>query len=95
MNSELSVKSVKLFCLISLQCFLIVKKFMAGNMPLKVVKVLAAMVTLGALCYGDTSSKTATKIVLGGEWFTETTTGEKGGYLMTEFKDKVFEPIIK
>jgi hypothetical protein len=44
-------------------------------------------------CLGG--SKTATKIVLGGEWFTETTTGEKGGYLMSDFKDKVFEPIIK
>ena len=64
-------------------------------MPLKVMKVLAVICWIGVLCYGDTSSKTATKIVLGGEWFTETTTGEKGGYLMSEFKDKVFEPIIK
>ena len=65
------------------------------NLGEQVVKVLAAMLSIGVLCYGDTSSKTATKIVLGGEWFTETTTGEKGGYLMSDFKDKVFEPIIK
>ena len=64
-------------------------------MPLKVMKVLAVICWISVLCYADTSSKTATKIVLGGEWFTETTTGEKGGYLMSDFKDKVFEPIIK
>jgi hypothetical protein len=66
-----------------------------GIMPLKVMKVLAVICWISVLCYADTSSKTATKIVLGGEWFTETTTGEKGGYLMSDFKDKVFEPIIK
>ena len=60
-------------------------------MPLKVI---AMVCWLAIFCYADTS-KTATKIVLGGEWFTETTTGEKGGYLMSDFKDKVFEPIIK
>ena len=40
-------------------------------------------------------SNTATKIVLGGEWFTSTNTGESNGYLMTDFKEKVFEPIMK
>ena len=60
-------------------------------MPLKVI---AMVCWLAMFCYTHTS-KTATKIVLGGEWFTETTTGEKGGYLMSDFKDKVFEPIIK
>jgi hypothetical protein len=40
-------------------------------------------------------SNTATKIVLGGEWFTSTNTGDNNGYLMTDFKEKVFEPIMK
>ena len=40
-------------------------------------------------------SNTATKIVLGGEWFSSTNTGESKGYLMTDFKEKVFEPIMK
>ena len=40
-------------------------------------------------------SRTAVKIVLGGEWFTSTTTGETNGYLMSEFKMKVLEPILK
>ena len=40
-------------------------------------------------------TQTATKVILGGEWFTTATTGESGGYLMKDFKDKVFEPIIK
>ena len=34
-------------------------------------------------------SKTAVKVVLGGEWFTSTTTGEANGYLMSDFKTKV------
>ena len=40
-------------------------------------------------------SKTAVKVVLGGEWFTSTTTGEANGYLMSDFKTKVLEPILK
>ena len=40
-------------------------------------------------------SKTAVKVVLGGEWFTSTTTGETNGYLMSDFKTKVLEPILK
>ena len=40
-------------------------------------------------------SKTAVKVELGVEWFTSTTTGETNGYLMSEFKMKVLEPILK
>ena len=40
-------------------------------------------------------TQTATKVILGGEWFSTTTMGESGGYLMSDFKTKVFEPIIK
>ena len=40
-------------------------------------------------------SKTAVKVVLGGEWFTSTTTGEANRYLISDFKTKVLEPILK
>ena len=43
--------------------------------------------------YADTS-KQATQVVLGGQWFSETETGEKNGYLMSEFKERVFDPIV-
>ena len=43
----------------------------------------------------DTNQSTATKVVLGGELFSSTSMGESGGYLMTDFKSKVFELIIK
>ena len=29
------------------------------------------------------------------EWFISTNTGDNNGYLMTDFKEKVFEPIMK
>ena len=57
-------------------------------------KVLFSILCFATLVYAD-QSNTATKIVLGGEWFTSTTTGESNGYLMTDFKEKVFEPILK
>ena len=41
------------------------------------------------------NSKTAVKVVLGGKWFSSTTTGEANGYLMSDFKDKVLEQILK
>ena len=42
---------------------------------------------------GD-KSKQATQVVLGGQGFSETDTGENNGYLIAEFKDKVFDPIV-
>jgi hypothetical protein len=57
-------------------------------------KLLFSILWLATFVYAD-QSNTATKIVLGGEWFTSTTTGESNGYLMTDFKEKVFEPILK
>ena len=39
--------------------------------------------------------KEHTRIILGGEWFRETDTGEQNGYLMVEFKDKVFDPLME
>ena len=57
---------------------------------LTVVSLVCAI----ALVWDDTS-KTASKIILGGEWFTTTTAGESGGYLMKDFKDKVIKPILK
>jgi hypothetical protein len=57
-------------------------------------KLLFSILWLANFVYAD-QSNTATKIVLGGEWFTSTTTGESNGYLMTDFKEKVFEPILK
>jgi hypothetical protein len=58
------------------------------------MKVVISLLWLAIFVYAD-QSNTATKIVLGGEWFTSTTTGESNGYLMTDFKEKVFEPILK
>ena len=56
------------------------------------------MVMLGLLMVAGVTadeSKTAVKVVLGGEWFTSTTTGEANGYLMSDFKTKVLEQILK
>ena len=58
------------------------------------MKVVISLLWLAIFVYAD-QSNTATKIVLGGEWFTSTTTVESNGYLMTDFKEKVFEPILK
>ena len=56
-------------------------------------KVLMLVLMITAVASNE--SKTAVKVVLGGEWFTSTTTGEANGYLMSDFKTKVFEPILK
>ena len=55
---------------------------------------LTCILLIASVAIAD-QSNTATKIVLGGEWFTSTNTGESNGYLMTDFKEKVFEPIMK
>ena len=55
------------------------------------ILLLAVLVTAVA----SDEAKTAVKVVLGGEWFTSTTTGEVNGYLMSDFKTKVLEPILK
>jgi hypothetical protein len=47
---------------------------------------------LGMLMVAGVSSdesNTAVKVILGGEWFTSTTTGEANGYLILDFKTKV------
>ena len=43
---------------------------------------------------GD-KTKEATRVILGGEWFRETQTGEENVYLMADFKSKVFDPIVQ
>ena len=53
------------------------------------------LMLLAVLVYNEDTPNSTTKIILGGEWFTSTNTGEDNGYLMTEFKDKFFEPIIQ
>ena len=62
--------------------------------PTKVLSALCLLVGV-VIVLSDTYQSTATKVVLGGEWFSSTSTGESGGYLMTDFKTKVFEPIVK
>ena len=57
-------------------------------------KGLTCILLIASVAVAD-QSNTATKIVLGGEWFTSTNTGESNGYLMTDFKEKVFEPIMR
>ena len=57
-------------------------------------KLFINILWLATIVMAD-QSNTATKIVLGGEWFTSTNTGDGNGYLMTDFKEKVFEPIMK
>ena len=58
------------------------------------IKVVLITLWLAVFVYAN-HSETATKIILGGEWFTTTTTGESNGYLMSDFKEKVFNPILK
>ena len=63
---------------------------------MELVKHLLSVISLCALLalvWAD-GTQTATKVILGGEWFTTTTTGESGVYLMKDFKDKVLEPIL-
>ena len=62
--------------------------------PTKMLSALFLLVGV-VIVLSDTYQSTATKVVLGGEWFSSTSTGESGGYLMTDFKTKVFEPIVK
>ena len=64
------------------------------DVPGKVLTALCLLVGV-MIVLSDTYQSTATKVVLGGEWFSSTSTGESGGYLMTDFKTKVFEPIVK
>ena len=52
------------------------------------------LVVLGI--HGGEADKTraATQLILGGSWFTESDTGESGGYLMQDFREKVLNPLI-
>ena len=48
----------------------------------------------GGYINGD-KTKEGTRVILGGEWFRETKTGEQNSYLMVEFKNKVFDPLME
>ena len=43
----------------------------------------------------DKVSSQAFQIVLGGKWFSSTGVGKSGGYLTSDFKRQVLEPIMK
>ena len=43
----------------------------------------------------DKVSSQAFQIVLGGKWFSSTGVGKSGGYLTSDFKRQVMEPIMK
>ena len=56
--------------------------------------LLGILAVMGGYIYGD-KTKEGTRVILGGEWFRETETGEQNGYLMVEFKNKVFDPLME
>ena len=37
---------------------------------------------------------TAVQLVIGGSWFSKTSLGESGGYLLSNWKEKVFKSIV-
>ena len=81
-----SVGNVKVSALLRI---VLSRIFMELIMSRKVI--MLALLMIGGVVSDE--SKTAVKVVLGGEWFT--TTGEANGYLISDFKTKILEPILK
>ena len=53
-----------------------------------------ALPTLGKYAYGASYTSNVVQVVLGGNWFSTNKLGESGGYLMSDFKSKIFEPLV-
>ena len=43
---------------------------------------------------GASYGANAVQVVLRGNWFSPNQLGESGGYLMSDFKSKIFEPLV-
>ena len=45
-------------------------------------------------CTALSSSQSATQIVLGGSWFSKSSVGTSGGYMIAHWRSKVLDPIM-
>ena len=50
--------------------------------------------TPGKYAYGASYATNVVQVVLGGNWFSTNKLGESAGYLMSDFKSKIFEPLV-
>ena len=57
------------------------------------VGVIMPSLPSGKCAYGA-SAANVVQVVLGGNWFFTDKQGESGGYLMSDFKSKIFEPLV-
>ena len=72
-------------CILKRQCVSAVRPFVCKNM--------FWMLFLASLPLQNWGSST-TQIVLGGSWFSKTNLGTSNGYMMSEWSEKVLNPII-
>ena len=59
----------------------------------KITRCLLITVVLD--CQSQESYGDGISFVLGGSWFEDSTVGQKGGYLRTEYKNKALDPVIE
>ena len=58
------------------------------------VKIWYFSMAICLLSSGASCSENAVNIILGGSWFSKSTIGTSGNYLMADWREKIFIPLV-